>query len=85
MKIGMETAAAPGPGQSWLDVNGFAGPIKPGNGPRRDPNDEFPTGPDIGAPLPSIRALSHDGTIVDVHEHRAGKPAAVVFFRSAVW
>ena len=85
MDIEIETAATPGPGRLWLDVDGFAGPIKPGNGPRRDPRGEFPTGPDIGVRLPDVVAPNHDGSLLDVHAHRAGRPAIVVFFRSVVW
>ncbi len=36
MEIEIETTAAPGPGQLWLDVDGFMGAVKPGDGPRRD-------------------------------------------------
>ena len=85
MEIEIETTAAPGPGRMWLDVDGFAGPIKPGNGPRRDPKSDFPTGPAVGTRLPDVIAPNHDGTPIDVHRHRGGKPAVVVFYRSAVW
>ncbi len=85
MGIEIETTASPGPNSLWLDVDGFAGPVKPGNGPRRDPKGEFPTGPEIGSPLPDIVAMGIDGTTIDVGQHRAGRLAAVVFFRSAVW
>lgn len=85
MEIELETTATEGPGELWLDVDGFAGAVKPGNGPRRDPKNDFPTGPAIGTALPDAVARRHDGSAFDVHEHRAGKPAAVVFFRSAVW
>jgi hypothetical protein len=85
MQIEIETTASPGPRKLWLDVDGFAGPVKPGEGPRRDPRGEFPTGPDVGVLLPDITAAHHDGSLVDVHRHREGRPAVVVFFRSAVW
>ncbi len=85
MDIGMQTAAQQGPTGLWLDIDGFAGPFKPGNGPRSDPLGDFPTGPAVGAALPDIVVKRNDGSALDVHEHRAGKPAIVVFFRSAVW
>jgi hypothetical protein len=85
MEIQIETTAVPGPGQLWLDVDGFAGPVKPGHGPRRDPKEEFPTGPEVGTRFPNIVARHHDGSIINVHDHRQGRPAVVVFFRSAVW
>lgn len=81
----IEITATPGPGKLWLDVDGFAGPVKPGDGPRRDPRGEFPTGPEVGARLPDVVARHHNGSLVDVHRHRAGRPAVVVFYRSAVW
>jgi hypothetical protein len=69
----------------WRDKDGFIGPYQPGNGPRSDPRGEFPTGPEIGTRLPDIRCQAADGNIVDLHVDRAGKPAVVVFYRSAVW
>ena len=69
----------------WEGEHGTLGPVKPGRGPRNDPIGEFPTGPDIGEPFPELVALAHDGRTIDVHEDRAGRPAAVVFYRSAVW
>ena len=69
----------------WADENGALGPFRPGVGPRNDPAGWFPTGPEIGEVLPEIIAPSHAGEVVDVHRDRAGKPAVVVFYRSAVW
>jgi len=71
--------------QGWQDHDGFLGPIQPGTGPRSDPRGDFPTGPEVGAAMPDVGCLTADGTRFDLHEHRAGKPAAFVFFRSAVW
>ena len=70
---------------AWADEFGFVGPIKPGVGPRSNPVGRFPTGPEIGEALPSIVARSHTGERVDVEKARAGRPAVVVFHRSAVW
>ncbi|MEL7158661.1 MAG: hypothetical protein AAFN30_18980 [Actinomycetota bacterium] len=69
----------------WADVDGFVGPIRPGKGPRRDPVGGFPTGPAVGAALPPIVAPDAHGRTVDVQSRSAGRPAVVVFFRSAVW
>lgn len=69
----------------WRDKDGFVGPYRPGVGPRSDPRGEFPTGPDLGAALPDIRCQSADGSELDLHLDRAGSPAVVIFFRSAVW
>ena len=70
---------------AWADEFGFVGPIKPGVGPRSNPVGWFPTGPEIGEPLPRVVAQSHTGELVDVEKARAGRPAVVVFHRSAVW
>jgi hypothetical protein len=70
---------------AWADEFGFVGPIKPGVGPRSNPVGWFPTGPEIGEPLPKVVARSHTGELVDVEKARAGRPAVVVFHRSAVW
>ena len=69
----------------WRDHDGFVGPIKPGNGPRSDPRGEFPTGPAIGDRLPDVRCLTPDGEAFDLQVHRAGRPAVLIFYRSAVW
>lgn len=70
---------------SWENDLGMVGPYQPGVGPRNSPIGEFPTGPEIGERLPEIVARAHDGSTVDVHAARAGRPAVVVFYRSAVW
>ena len=69
----------------WENEHGAVGPFKPGFGPRSDPRGAFPTGPAIGEQLPDIVATSATGETIDVHAHRAGKAAVVVFYRSAVW
>lgn len=68
-----------------IDHDGFLGPLENGTGPRRSPAGDFPTGPPIGSPLPPIVATDHRGDTLDIHADRAGAPAAVLFFRSAVW
>lgn len=45
----------------WEDVDGFAGPVRPGNDPRTDPRGDFPTGPATGAHLPNLRCRDVDG------------------------
>ena len=72
-------------GVFWRDVDGFLSPIRPGEGPRRDPVGEFPTGPAVGEALPPIEAFDIHGASFDVHADRADRPAIVVFHRSAVW
>ncbi len=80
----LETRGTQAP-NGWQDHDGFIGPIKPGNGPRSDPRGEFPTGPETGAQMPAVQCNGADGQPFDLHQHRDGKPAVFVFFRSAVW
>jgi hypothetical protein len=70
---------------SWRDQDGFVGPLRPGTAGRRDPAGDFPTGPAVGERLPEIVAADHRGHLIDVHGDRGGRPAVVVFYRSAVW
>lgn len=69
----------------WEDEFGGLGPAKPGLGPRQDPIGEFPTGPAEGTRLPDVVAQAHTGQTIDIHAHRADRPAVLVFYRSAVW
>lgn len=83
-KIDIETSAEETK-HGWRDLDGFIGPYRPGKGPRTDPRGEFPTGPAVGTRLPDIRSLDANGEPFDLHAARSGKPAIVVFYRSAVW
>lgn len=69
----------------WRDHDGFVGPFRPGTGPRSDPRGDFPTGPEIGQPMPDVRCHTADESPFDLHENRAGRPAVFIFYRSAVW
>ena len=73
------------PSGYWEDRYGALGPAKPGLGPRQDPVGEFPTGPDVGSRLPEVIAPGHTGATIDLHTDRAGRPAVLVVYRSAVW
>jgi peroxiredoxin len=42
-------------------------------------------GPKLGERFPDLRLPDQHGRTVDLHEARAGRPAAVVFYRSASW
>lgn len=84
MTIEMETRGEEVDG-GWRDQDGFIVGIQPGNGPRSDPRGEFPTGPDVGSPMPNVRCLDSFGQSFDLHEVSAGKPAIFIFQRSAVW
>lgn len=85
MGIEVDTRGGPTKGPFFEDAEGFNMPEPPGNGSRRIPFGEFPTGPEIGTRLPDIVATDQSGRQVDVHADRAGQPAVVVFSRSAVW
>jgi hypothetical protein len=84
MNIEIETQAEQTE-RGWRDLHGFVGPFRPGVGPRTDPRGEFPTGPATGSRMPDIRCQDVDGRPFDLHADRAGRPAVLVFFRSAVW
>jgi len=42
-------------------------------------------GPKEGEPFPAVRLPDQSGALVDLHAARAGRPALVVFYRSAEW
>jgi hypothetical protein len=53
---------------------------------RRIPDSaEFTSGPAIGERLPDFVLRNQRGETVDFHADRAGRKAAVLFQRSAVW
>ena len=49
------------------------------------PRDFRLIGPREGQRFPDVRLPDQDGTVVDLHAARAGRPALVVFYRSAEW
>ena len=71
--------------KGWADKDGFVGPFQPGNGPRSDPRDSFPTGPEVGAPFPNVITQTADGQPLDLSKARGEQPAVFIFYRSAVW
>jgi len=50
--------------------------------PLRDFNTIWPK---QGERFPDLRLSDQTGAPVDLHEQRAGRPALVVFYRSAEW
>jgi len=42
-------------------------------------------GPKEGQRFPDVRLSDQTSALVDLHLHRAGRPALVVFYRSAEW
>ena len=46
---------------------------------------DFPTGPAVGEHLPEFRLPNQHGEPIDFHVDRAGRKAALLFQRSAVW
>lgn len=42
-------------------------------------------GPSVGERFPEIRLPDQHGQMVDLHAVRGGRPALVVFYRSAGW
>jgi peroxiredoxin len=49
------------------------------------PRDFATIGPKQGQRFPDVRLSDQTGALVDLHEQRAGRPALVVFYRSAEW
>jgi peroxiredoxin len=49
------------------------------------PRDFKTIGPKEGEPFPDVRLPDQWGAPVDLHSARAGRPALVVFHRSAEW
>jgi len=49
------------------------------------PRDFDTIGPKEGQRFPDVRLSDQTGALVDLHEQRAGRPALVVFYRSAEW
>lgn len=50
------------------------------------PPRNFPTiGPTEGQRFPDVRLPDQAGASLDLHAARAGRPALVVFYRSAEW
>ncbi len=49
------------------------------------PRDFSRIGPRQGERFPDIYLSDQTGTLVDLHARRAGRPALVVFHRSAEW
>lgn len=85
MEIQVDTRGGSTGGQFFEDAEGFNMPEPPGSGSRRIPLGPFPTGPGIGERLPDVVAIDSSGRPLDLHADRAGQPAVLVFYRSAVW
>ena len=74
--------------EQWPDYRdefGVVGPLPTSDGQRGIPEVGFFTGPEVGEKLPGLRLPSAAGPVIDLHAHRGGAKAAVVFYRSAVW
>ena len=69
----------------YRDAFGQVGPLPASDGQRQAPDEGFYTGPEVGEPLPGFALRNARGEEVDIHKHRAGSKACVVFYRSAVW
>ncbi len=67
------------------DELGFDAPAPLGHPGRAGLPEDASTGPEIGDLLPDFELPDAFGNLVRFHEDRAGKKAALVFYRSAVW
>ncbi len=67
------------------DESGFDAPAPLGHPARAGLPVGHPTGPAIGERLPDFELPDARGRLISFHEDRAGRKAALVFYRSAVW
>lgn len=67
------------------DELGFDAPAPLGHPGRAGLPNGHATGPVVGEVLPDFALPDAFGNVVQLHAHRAGRRAAVVFYRSAVW
>ena len=67
------------------DALGFDAPAPLGHPGRAGLPDGHSTGPEIGDELPDFVLPDAFGRDVNFHTDRDGRPAVVVFYRSAVW
>ncbi|MEM7406355.1 MAG: hypothetical protein AAF458_13740 [Pseudomonadota bacterium] len=69
----------------YYDEFGFYSPMPLNRAARREPDEDFPTGPPIGTALPGIQLPNQHGAVVDVASQMGSNGAVVVFHRSAYW
>ncbi len=69
----------------YYDEFGFYSPMPLTRAVRRQPAEGFPTGPDVGDPIPAIVLPDQSGAMVDVQANLGSAGAVVVFHRSAYW
>ena len=67
------------------DDSGFDAPAPLGHPARAGLPAGHPTGPEVGQRLPDFELPNAQGRLVNFHRDRAGRKAALVFYRSAVW
>ena len=67
------------------DELGFDAPVAVGHPARASMPGNSSTGPEVGDQLPDFELPDAFGETVRFHQHRAGRKAALVFYRSAVW
>ena len=69
----------------YHDEFGFYSPMPINRAARREPDEGFPTGPEIGSRLPPVVLPDQTGELVDVAACTGPNGAIVVFHRSAYW
>ncbi len=69
----------------FTDEYGFKGPLPVTSTQRIVPTGDFPPGLAIGETALDFTLPDQSGEPVSFHEHRNGRRAALLFFRSAVW
>ena len=61
-----------GPNQ-YEDAEGYVAPLPAGFGPRSNPLGAFPTGPEVGQPLPDVITFHSLGGVVTALPYPAGR------------
>lgn len=69
----------------YHDEFGFYSPMPIDRAARREPEADFPTGPEPGERLPEIVLSDQTGATVDVAAHHGRRGSVIVFHRSAYW
>ena len=70
---------------SYYDEFGFYSPMPIDRAARREPDEDFPTGPPIGATLPDVVLPNQFGVPVNIAQNGGTRGSIVVFHRSAYW
>ena len=69
----------------YYDEFGFYSPQELTRATRRQPEEDFHTGPDVGEVIPAIVLPNQNGDLINVEKSLGPNGGVVVFHRSAYW